>query len=141
MSSKFAQWYSNPKNRKKLNDRRRERYRTDPEYRKRVLEGTRDWRSKHQGDRSHRPKLPKILFTIGEVAERLNVEQKTLRTLEKVKLIPKTAKKGHHRRFTRRQIELVSAIVEHRKSVHYTDPKYHQVLNKLSKQAFAKWGH
>lgn len=139
MPSKFQKWYSNPKNRARLNKRRLHKYKTDPVYRASVLKNTKRWRELHKGDKTE-PKLPKIFYTIGEVASTLEVEQKTLRTLEKANLIPRTSQRGHHRRFNKNQIGLISAIVKHRKSVHYTNSNYQSTLAKLSKAAFAKWG-
>lgn len=137
--TKFKKWYSIPENRDRLNKRRLQRYKTDPVYRASVLENTKKWREVHREDLK-KPKRPKTSFTIGEVATMIDVEQKTLRTLEKAKLIPKTAKRGQHRRFKRNHIPLISAIVKHRKSIHYTDPRYQPKLAKLSEAAFDKWG-
>lgn len=140
MASKFSDWYAIPKNRKKLNTRRLNRYHNDPIYRNRVLEATRDWRKRHRKKLKHQEKKPKVLFTIGEVAKIIKVEQKTIRTLEKQGLIPKATDRGSHRRYTQTQIALIGALVSHRKKVHYKDPKYQPKLDKLSAAAHAKWG-
>lgn len=136
--SKFKRWYQIPENRNRLNKRRLHRYRTDPEYRAAVLDNTRRWRELHREDLK-KPKLPKTSFTIGEVAKIIGVEQKTLRTLEKAKLIPKTAKAGQHRRYKKNQITLISAIVKHRKKIHYTHEHYQPRLNRLVERAWLGW--
>jgi hypothetical protein len=134
----FREWYE--RNKDKLNRRRRLRYRTDAEYRAKQLASTRRWRAEHAKKRARQPAPKKTLFSIGEAAAKLGCEQKTIRLLEKAKLIPGTSDGVHHRRYTAKQIKLIGRIIAFRKSVHYRDPKYQPRLKELSAHAFAEWG-
>lgn len=140
--SRFTEWYRNPKNRNSLNKRRRVSYQTDQDYRAKVLAASKKWRKKEAKRRKLEPPKPKTVFSIGEVADEIGCEQKTIRTLEKHKLIPvgnDTDDGRTHRRYTRTQIELVRAIVELRKKLHYRDKKYAPTLKKLSLAAWKGW--
>ena len=142
VTSRFSEWYADPKNRNSLNKRRRSNYQKNHSYRKKVLESSRRWRKKEAARRKGLPPKPKTSFSIGEVADNIGCEQKTIRTLEKQKLIPvgNTTDDGRtHRRYSHKQIELVRAIVNHRKALHYRDPKYRPKLKKLSLAAWKGW--
>lgn len=136
--SRFKDWISKPGNREQLNKRRRERFKKDPAYRKRVLKSSKRWRVK---DAQRKKKKPtKIKFTIGEAATKLSCDQKTIRNLERLDLIPSSADGRTHRRYTKQQIALMSTLIAYRKRVHYRDPKYQPHLEKLSSEAHAQWG-
>ncbi len=135
----FKDWYA--RNRDKLNRRRRKRYRTDEDYREKQLGSTKRWRKKSAKAKAKLPVPPKTVFTIGEVAEKLNCEQKTIRTLEKANLIPSTSDGVHHRRFNKRQIALIGKVVAFRKRVHYRDPDYRPGLKSLSAAVHSQWGN
>jgi hypothetical protein len=142
ITSRFSEWYSKPKNRISLNKRRRRNYKKNQEYRKKVLESSRKWRKKEALRRKALPSKPKTIFSIGEVADRIGCEQKTLRTLEKQGLIPPGNESNDgrtHRRYTQNQIDLISVIVAHRKALHYRDPKYAPKLKQLSLAAWKGW--
>ena len=142
VTSRFSEWYADPKNRNSLNKRRRRNYQKNQDYRKKVLESSRRWRKKEAARRKGLPPKPKTAFSIGEVADDIGCEQKTIRTLEKHKLIPMgnaTDDGRTHRRYSKQQIELVRAIVEHRKALHYRDPAYKPKLKQLSKAAWKGW--
>src|SRR4051812_2630042 len=113
----FKDWYE--ENKSDLNKRRRKRYKKDSAYRAKQLANTRRWRKDRAVQKAKEPPKPKTIFTIGEVADQIVCEQKTIRTLEKAGLIPSTSDGVHHRRFTARQINLIKRIVEFRKDIHY----------------------
>lgn len=140
--SKFKSWYDDPKNRAALNKRRREKYRENKAYRNRVLESTKKWRKEQAAERKRNPPKPKpkTIFTIGEVAQIIGCEQKTIRTLEKQGLIPKQADGKKHRRYTKGQIKLIRSIVNLRKTIHYRNPDYAVRLKAHSLAAHALWG-
>jgi hypothetical protein len=140
-NSRFADWYSNPKNRNSLNKRRRRNYKKNQEYRKKVLAASRKWRRKEAIRRKKLPPKPKTQFSIGDVAEEIGCEQKTIRTLEKQGLIPLGNNDAgrSHRRYSRKQIDLILAIVTHRKAMHYRHPEYTPKLKALSLAAWKGW--
>lgn len=141
-TSRFSEWYAKPENRLSLNKRRRKNYQKNHEYRKKVLESSRKWRKKEAVRRKKLPPKPKTAFSIGEVADQIGCEQKTIRTLEKHKLIPigNPSDDGRtHRRYTHSQIKLIAAIVAHRKALHYRNPKYAPKLKQLSLAAWKGW--
>lgn len=133
----FSDWYAD--NKIALNKRRRKRYKKDAAYRERQLSNTRHWRKQRAKAKALEPEKPKTIFTIGEVAEVVKCEQKTIRTLEKAGLIPASSDGVHHRRFNKRQIKLIAGIVHFRQRVHYKNPKYRPTLKTLSEKAHSQW--
>jgi len=136
-SSGFTDWYK--KNAKKLNEQRRARYATDPDYREKALQASKNWRDNnpdhHRTRRANKPEL----LTIGQAAEVLESCPQTLRGIEARKLIPMAKKGVGHRKYTPAQVELMRPLIQYLQETHYTVPGYKKRVQELSKQVKTNW--
>lgn len=133
MSEKESYWKTH---REQINERRRKRYKEDPEYRQRTLDASRETaietRRVGLGDReigtvkkSHR--LPRVimvrgkpvkLFSAGYFAEYLKYSPMTLQTWEKARILPaptmvdSSGRKWYSERFMAQFAQLVSEFRE-----------------------------
>jgi hypothetical protein len=135
--SGFKKWYK--KNKADLNKRRREKYRKDPKLRKKILEGSRDWRKRMKKERKPVVRAPKTHFTIGEAAKMAGCSIEAIRNYEDRKFIPKTAKGGAHRKYTMVQVALIRNLAVFRSTMHYRDPKFAAGMKKILSVIKAGW--
>lgn len=107
-SNPFKTWYQ--KNKQSLSEKRKERYKNDPEYRAKALE-----RRKAQIERT--PKLrdskPEIYaFSFNAVAEELGVSAWRLRNWRENSYYPEPYKHGRELWFTQQQVYLLKDVVK-----------------------------
>lgn len=113
----FGNWYG--RNKERLAERRKRRYREDPEYREKILAHK---RAKGREERAAiAPYVRKVvgkkeilLLRIGDAAERVGVTAMTLRDWEERGLIPKSAFPWKHRYYTDHQVDLLSQFVSNK---------------------------
>jgi DNA-binding transcriptional MerR regulator len=133
----FKEWYE--RNKPEFNARRRERYTTDPEYRKRVLEMNRKNREKRQKvvSKEDRDRKAAIKFspapswkefegadgvtmvTIGALAKLLNRSAQSIRLWEKHNVIPATTHRNSRgdRLYSPEQVMEIKAIIKKSRNI------------------------
>lgn len=137
--TKFQTWYG--KNKEALNKKRRNRYKKDRNYREQQLANTREWRKRMRVlNKNKRKAKPKTHFTIGEVAEQIGCNIKTIRILEGKKLLPSTTDGTRHRKYTRKQIGLIAELIKFRQDHHYKETGYKRTVERLVEKIEAHWG-
>ena len=136
VKSKFQLWYE--RNDKKLNRKRRKRYRSDVPYREKQLKTTKRWRERTREARA-KAKPPRTHFTIGEAAERIGCYTKTIQNLERAGMLPSMTDGTRHRKYTAAQIELMKALVMYRKETHYKTKGYDRTIKSLVAVIKKKW--
>lgn len=126
--SKYQKWYRSNKTR--VAKQRRERYQSDPAYRKKNLNSCKEWRKKNQPWKS-RMKVERTYLLIGEFAEQVGCSPETIRNLEAKKLLPRVTNGVARRKYHPANVELVQSLVEFRKEQHYTEPGYDKQMKAL----------
>lgn len=116
-SGYFQQWYQ--KNKKKLSKRRKQKYQSDPEYRDRQLQASKDWRSRNPDYRNRKKDDQPKRFTIGEAATQIGSCPQTIRALEAKGMIPKANKGIGHRMYSEAQVALMHDLILYLQTVHY----------------------
>lgn len=110
----FRSWYA--QHGAELNEKRKTRYRTDPEYREQVLARAAEYRKTHPrkaaSDR-HKTRCYKghcvPVFPIREAAEAIDRTMQVIRKWERNGLIPKPLWEGH-RYYTMQQVQLMKQL-------------------------------
>jgi predicted DNA-binding transcriptional regulator AlpA len=117
-NSYYADWYA--KNKEKLAEKRKKRYHSDPEYRKKVLSY-----AKRKRDGMGGPPTIEIngatipLMTLTESAEFIGVSRESMLNWEKKGLLPDTPYRLTERRvryYTKSMISVVKRVVNSRRS-------------------------
>ncbi|QZI85715.1 HTH domain transcriptional regulator [Stenotrophomonas phage Summit] len=98
----FDRWYA--KNREKLLKARREKYRSDPQFRQAALSRSARQRANRQKPSDDKP------FTFGEVAEILEVSTVTLRAWKRKDYFPEPSRHGTKVVFSGEQVNLLRAL-------------------------------
>jgi len=135
--SPFKAWYKEPKNSKALNKRRRDKYKKDANYRAKQLRNTRKWRKDNPKPKS--VGVVRDTLTIGELAALCGCNQKTIRNMEEWGNIPDMSDAGKHRRYTKKQSQLVRAAVTFRKTHHYREEDFETRLQVVVARVFREW--
>lgn len=114
----FGRWYE--RNGGKLNEKRKNRYDSDPEYRARQIENAR----KNRANRASKVKEASapvykliggekvVVYRIGDLAERAGVTPQTIRKYESTGVIPEPTVGSSHRYYTANQVNLVCSMVQ-----------------------------
>lgn len=123
-SQYFRKWYA--ENKQRLSAARKERYRTDPELRARILARTAEWRkSKAQCPRDVGQKKQPMngtlveAYRITEAGKMIGRSDQTIRDWEEKKVIPKPTVERSHRYYTLNQIRLMRDLAEMIDSLRY----------------------
>lgn len=135
--TKFQIWYE--RNQKKLNRKRRQRYRTDKAYRKKQLRSTKVWRERTK-DARRKARPPRTHFTVGEAAEKLGCYARTIQNLERKGLLPVMTDGTSHRKYSDIQIGLMAELVAFRQKTHYKTKGYRARVKRLAEKIKRKWG-
>ncbi|ATS92353.1 transcriptional regulator [Stenotrophomonas phage vB_SmaS_DLP_5] len=98
----FDRWYA--KNRESLLKQRREKYRTDPQFRQAALSRSARQRANRQKPSDDKP------FGFGEVAELLGVSTVTLRTWKRKDYYPEPSRHGKAVVFSAEQVNLLKTL-------------------------------
>jgi len=134
--TKYQVWYQ--ANKEKVAVQRREKYRKDKKYRERNLQACRVWRKENK-PWLKREKVVKTYLLIGEFAEKVGCSPETLRNLERKKLLPKTTDGVARRRYHPGNARGVIRLVEFRRTMHYSDPKYAAKLKEIVSKVKLNW--
>lgn len=117
-SESYDKWIGKPENRESLNKRRRERYASDEQYRKRAIKQSKRAR-KNSTSGVQDPYTIHIhsgveykVYKIGYVLEKLGVSVGVFNRVCKSNLIPFVFKVGSHRMLTKVQIKLVRYVLK-----------------------------
>lgn len=117
-SNYYADWYA--KNKKRLSDKRKERYYSDPEYRAKVLSYSKRKRENSGGPPSIEINGAKVpLMTLTEAAEAVNVSRESMLNWEKKGLLPETPYRLTERRvryYTKSMVSVVKRVANSRRS-------------------------
>lgn len=103
--SPFSRWYK--KNREEFNRQRRNRYKTDPEYRKKMQEASRRTRSNH-GPGEGRPE--QYVVSLAQAAEILDVTIWTIRNWRRQEYFPEPYIDREGMWFTEPQLALLKGL-------------------------------
>jgi len=134
--TKYQIWYR--KNKEALSKRRRERYKKDKKYRNRNLKACREWRKENR-PWEQREKVVRKYLLIGEFAAEVGCSPETLRNLERKKMLPRTTDGTSRRHYHPGNVRWAQKLVEFRKEVHYSDPKYKARLKVIVAQIKTHW--
>lgn len=100
----FKRWYA--KNKQKLSQRRKERYRRDSEYRKHIVEHQRLLRLRAPEP----PHPPEYTMSFTEAAAHIGIDPSTLRNWMARKYFPEPKKFSGRYRLTDKQVSLLATI-------------------------------
>lgn len=107
--SSFNAWYD--RNAASYNAERKRRYHEDPEIREEARLAAANYRKRVAEGGVELPALRGGLYTSARVAALLGISTQTLRNWEARGMIPKPTLPGKHRLYTKRQVELLSALI------------------------------
>lgn len=103
----FKTWYANPQNRAKLNERRRNRYREDPEFREKARLYQDEYR------RSRRGEKPQFTgYTREQVCEELGISPWTFNSWRNKGFFPEPTKVNGRVQISEHQRNLIGLIAE-----------------------------
>lgn len=123
----FGVWYD--RNKSTLSNKRKVRYRTDPEYRNKILKRQEKYREDNARPKRAKGSFVMInghrieVFRISKMCSVIGKDEQTVRNWERSEVIPKHSIKGAHRRYTMHQIMLVKTM-----SDLLTECRYQKVL-------------
>lgn len=106
-STPFKTWYK--KNKKALSEKRKERYKNDPEYRAKALENRRRQIERTPKVRDSRPEV--YTHSFAQAAEAIGVSTWRLRSWRDNNYYPEPYKHGRELWFTQQQVYLLKDIV------------------------------
>lgn len=128
----FHRWYDRHKD--EYNQRRRERYHSDPEYREKVLSLAR------KSDTS--TTIPEGFSLIGDAAEQVGRNPYTLKTWEMKGFVPIALKINNCRVYSAQQIALLKELAAFLDQNHYLSKGYSEKLETLKLKLWGAWnGH
>ena len=134
--TKYQDWYR--KNRKLIAQRRKAKYQTDTKFRERKLKACREWRRKNK-PWLKKEKAVRNYLLIGEFAAEVGCSPETLRNLERKKMLPKTTDGVTRRRYHPGNVAVVTRLVDFRRDIHYSHPKYKGKLKELVSRVKLVW--
>lgn len=143
----WRKWYKSHK--EELNRERREKYKTDENYRIALLAQQRVSRAESPRPTS-KPSDGRIfknvgkksveVLRIGSVAARIDRDVQSIRIWEREGRIPAPSVPGAHRYYTLRQVNLLHEFAELMTEVRYEHPKVRaEKIEKKSQEIHAKW--
>ena len=124
----FKSWYD--RNRQAFNDKRRKRYRQDPEARLIAQQSAAAYRTRPRGDEE--PERREGLWTTTGVAYQLGISAQTLRNWEARGLIPVASYGVKHRLYSTGQVELLALF-------HYCVSSKDPACDAVIAQVFDQW--
>ncbi len=142
----FEAYYD--ENRDDINEKRRQKYANDPEYRDRVLKASRDYRKRQR--REPRVRMPRFqkpsthqtgdggevqLFSVGAFAAYLNRSVQAINHWERSGILPKTPYRNSRgfRCYTRDMMEIVRGQVGGKRRLFPVDPNMHDNIKAVWK--------
>lgn len=125
----FTRWYQ--RHRDDYNARRRERYKTDPEYRERVLS--------HSRKSEFVTHVPENMVLIGEAAQSVGRNPYTLKTWEMKGFVPVALKINNCRVYTHQQVDLLKELAAFLDANHYLSKGYSNKLEQLKLHLWGAW--
>jgi hypothetical protein len=133
----FGRWYD--KNKPVFNLSRRERYKTDPEYKKRVLDAARKARDER---RKQNPKPEAYTTTLQGAADALDITIWTLRNWRTNEYFPEPLKFNGELWFTDAQVKLLTRIKDYldKRNIKRLSVAQAEELYGIVKQIRAYWG-
>jgi len=129
-------WYA--ANKELVAARRKEKYRKDKKYRERNLKASKAWRKENK-PWEKRGKVVHNYLLIGEFAELVGCSPETIRNLERKKMIPRTTDGIARRHYNPRNAAIVRKLVDYRKEIHYSHPKYDERVKAMVTKIKATW--
>lgn len=144
-SSGFKSWYA--LNKDALSQRRKAKYRQDPEHRDAIIDRQREYRKNHPtpsraGQTSYRLVAGKKqeVFRIGKVAEMIGRTDQTIRDWEASDIIPKPTVQSAHRYYTKNQVKLMGELADLIDLMRKTDRKdLDSVVAGKSEELHQRW--
>lgn len=140
----FHRWYE--ANKEGFNARRRMRYRSDPEYRDKLVERQREARAKHPRPSQAKDYSIRVVggskkkvFRIGYVVEAIGRSEMTIRNWERKGIIPKPSVVSQHRYYTKRQVKLLKELSELLTQVRYNPKLRDFAIHQKSNEIYGMW--
>ena len=141
----YRRWYDN--NRADYNEKRRQRYREDQEYRERQIECSLQTRRDSDGTPSSRPVVKLVggvevkVWRIGQLSHKVKRSPQILRQWEKRGWLPRGGAGGNtHRYYTQDQVRLVKRLVRVADKYRYAAPgRLAEEMDKAAAVVFAQW--
>jgi hypothetical protein len=136
-----------------VNERRRQRYHSDPEYRERVLASVRKSKQRRRAERREQqqgeariyrmtPKGLVQVWRIGDVAEQIGRGQSTIRGWHRVGWLPPPTLPGKHRVYAAGQIKLMRELAAYVDERGYEERPLEKskAFRALQKRIQSEWG-
>lgn len=131
----FKDWYANPENRERLNERRRQAYASDPALRQKAQERQAEYR------KSRRAPAPQLEgYTREQVCEELGISLWTFHSWRKKGFFPEPTKVNGRVQITENQRNLIGLVAEfHRGHGVRLSPHGRAQLQQIVEVVFHNW--
>lgn len=126
----FQRWYR--KNKDDFNQKRKERYHSDPDYRARM-------KAQSRRVAKESATLPNGVVSIGDAAKVIGREPYTIKNWEKSELIPEAVRMGRGRVYTQRQVYLMRALAAFLNANHHLQSGFKEGLSEVRAEIWSKW--
>lgn len=112
----FQHWYE--KNKESISQRRKDSYASDPEYREKLRQKSKDYRERRaRGEQVQTKRYATVkgkrvrVYTTGHIADRYGVSSEYVRRLQVVGKVPPPTIPGKHRLYTGHQMMMIGKVL------------------------------